>query len=172
MYLELYIVLASARGFARMDFLHIPLSYVLTVYDLNPNPDFDTDPQQFIYRSISSNTNERDQARLVSIYLRRLPHRAVLLNYQNLSNSHTDVILSNESKTLITSQKTASVPVDENYEASSNSIIPQCPKAKIFKHSQQNQFLSKGQPTTTEATAVEGKRSPSDDQELDVVAKD
>ncbi|GBP91783.1 hypothetical protein EVAR_63153_1 [Eumeta japonica] len=35
--------LASARGFARVDFKHIHLSYVLTVYDLNPNPDFDTD---------------------------------------------------------------------------------------------------------------------------------
>ncbi|GBP92284.1 hypothetical protein EVAR_24953_1 [Eumeta japonica] len=34
---------ASARGFACVDFEHIPLSCVSTVYDLNPNPDFDTD---------------------------------------------------------------------------------------------------------------------------------
>ncbi|GBP61495.1 hypothetical protein EVAR_34732_1 [Eumeta japonica] len=31
--------LASARGFARLDFEQIPLSYVSAVYDLNPNPD-------------------------------------------------------------------------------------------------------------------------------------
>ncbi|GBP20081.1 hypothetical protein EVAR_13853_1 [Eumeta japonica] len=34
-----YIKQASARGFTRMDFEHIPLSFVSTVYDLNPHPD-------------------------------------------------------------------------------------------------------------------------------------
>ncbi|GBP39237.1 Mariner Mos1 transposase [Eumeta japonica] len=39
--------LASARGFARVDFEHIPLSCVSTVYDLNTYPDFDTDLSHF-----------------------------------------------------------------------------------------------------------------------------
>ncbi|GBP19355.1 hypothetical protein EVAR_12396_1 [Eumeta japonica] len=39
--------LASARGFARVDFEQIPLSYVSTVYNLNLNPDLDTDLSHF-----------------------------------------------------------------------------------------------------------------------------
>ncbi|GBP91768.1 hypothetical protein EVAR_68876_1 [Eumeta japonica] len=49
--------LSSARNLARVDFEHIPLPYVSTVYDPNPNSDFDTDFSHFDFdRSLAFNS--------------------------------------------------------------------------------------------------------------------